>query len=163
MSVSERVAAVVVAREHVASLEALFAALDAQTRMPDELVAVDTDATPETRVLLERVEAGGTRIVRLGENGGGAGGFAAGMNLVGHYGRSTLAWTLDDDAIPARDCLELLSTGSGAERLRAATMLPAKVVLLPVGATVEVLARRERERDRGRPNGSAQYLLFEKR
>ena len=100
---------------------------------------------------------------RVASNGGSAGGFAAGMNLVGRDGRSTLAWTLDDDAIPARDCLELLSTGSGAERLRAATMLPAKVVSLPVGTTVEGLARRERERDRGRPNGSAQYLLLEKR
>jgi glycosyltransferase involved in cell wall biosynthesis len=108
LSISERVAAVVVARERVASLEELFAALDAQTRPPDELVVVDSDATPEVRALLERVEAGGARIVRLGENGGSAGGFAAGMNAVAGDGRSTLAWTLDDDAIPSLDCLELL-------------------------------------------------------
>lgn len=62
----------------------------------------------------------------------------------------------------SRPWQRLLSV-SGAERLRVATMLAAKVVSLPVGATVEGLARREWERDRGRPNGSAQYLLFEKR
>jgi rhamnopyranosyl-N-acetylglucosaminyl-diphospho-decaprenol beta-1,3/1,4-galactofuranosyltransferase len=106
--VSERVAAVVVARERVASLEAMFAALGAQTRPPDELVVVDSDATPEVRALLQRVEAPRASIVRLGENGGSAGGFAAGMNAVARDGRSTLAWTLDDDAIPARNCLELL-------------------------------------------------------
>jgi GT2 family glycosyltransferase len=161
--VSERVAAVVAAHDRVASLETLFAALDEQTRRPDELVVLDSDATPEVRALLERVEAAGARIVRLGENGGSAGGFAAGMNAVGRDGRSTLAWTLHDDAIPARDCLELLSTGSGAERLRVATMLAAKIVSVPVGATVEGLARREWKRDRARPNDSAQYLLFEKR
>jgi hypothetical protein len=43
--VRERVAAVVVARERVASLEEQFTALDAQTRPPDELVVVDSDAT----------------------------------------------------------------------------------------------------------------------
>ena len=104
----EQVAAVVVVRERVASLEELFAALDAQTRPPDELVVVDSDATPEVRAVLERAEARGARIVRLGENGGSAGGFAAGMDAVAEDGRSTLAWTLDDDAIPARNCLELL-------------------------------------------------------
>ena len=106
---SERVAAVVVARERVASLEALFTALDAQTRPPDELVVVDSDATPEVRALLDGVEAGGARIVRLGENRGSAGGFAAGMNAVAGDGRSTLAWTLERRRrAPALDCLELL-------------------------------------------------------
>ena len=41
--------------------------------------------------------------------------------------------------------------------------LAAKCVAFPVGAVVERLARREWERARSRPNGSAQYLLFEKR
>lgn len=89
----------------MASLEELFAALTAQTRPPDELVVVDSDATPEVRALLERIDA---RVIRLGHNGGSAGGFAAGMEAVAEDGRSTLAWTLDDDAIPALDCLERL-------------------------------------------------------
>jgi hypothetical protein len=118
--------AVVVARERVGSLEALFAAVDAQTRPAGELVVVDTDATPEVRALLERVEAGGARIVRLGENGGS--GRERGSRLL----------------LRAQPPLSGLFRDEGL-------------------ATVEGLARREWERDRGRPNGSAQDLLFEKR
>lgn len=111
---SERVAAVVVVHYRVASPETLLAVPDEQTRRPDELSVVDSDATLEVRALLERAEAAGVRIVRLGRNSGSADGFAAGMNAV------------------RRD-------------------------------RVEDLAWPEQERDRGRPNGSAQYPLLEKR
>ena len=50
-----------------------------------------------------------------------------------------------------------------AAKLRWTAALAAKALAFPVGKVVEGLARREWERDRGRPNGSAQYLLFEKR
>jgi SAM-dependent methyltransferase len=53
--------------------------------------------------------------------------------------------------------------GGTAERLRWAAALVARLVSLPVGAAVASLARREWEQQRERPNGSLQYLLFEKR
>jgi SAM-dependent methyltransferase len=63
----------------------------------------------------------------------------------------------------SRPWQRLRAANGGPEGLHAAAMVAAKLVSLPVGATVEGLARREWERDRERPNGSAQYLLFEKR
>jgi SAM-dependent methyltransferase len=53
--------------------------------------------------------------------------------------------------------------GDTTTRLRWTAALAAKAVALPVGAAVESLARGEWERKRERPNGSLQYLLFEKR
>ena len=49
------------------------------------------------------------------------------------------------------------------ERLRWMAALIAKAAASPVGLVLDGLARREWERGRTRPNGSAQYLLFEKR
>ena len=53
--------------------------------------------------------------------------------------------------------------GTARERLRWSGAAIAKLLALPVGAAVEGLARREWDRRRERPDGSAQYLLFEKR
>ena len=53
--------------------------------------------------------------------------------------------------------------GSAGERLRWSGATVAKLLALPVGATLDRLARREWVRRRESPNGSAQYLLFEKR
>jgi SAM-dependent methyltransferase len=53
--------------------------------------------------------------------------------------------------------------GGAGERLRWSGAAIAKLLSLPVGAALGGLARREWERRRERPNGSAQYLLFEKR
>jgi SAM-dependent methyltransferase len=63
----------------------------------------------------------------------------------------------------SRPWQRLRAADGGAERARTVAMAAAKLVSLPVGAAVEGLARREWERERERPNGSAQYLLFEKR
>jgi SAM-dependent methyltransferase len=49
-----------------------------------------------------------------------------------------------------------------SERLRGSGAALAKLLAAPVGAALERLARREWERRREQPNGSAQYLLFEK-
>jgi SAM-dependent methyltransferase len=60
--------------------------------------------------------------------------------------------------------LDRIRTARGLEgRLRWTAALLAKAVAFPIGTVVEALARREWKRARSRPNGSAQYLLFEKR
>jgi glycosyltransferase involved in cell wall biosynthesis len=104
---TQHVTAVVVARERVESLEELFRALEHQTRPPDSVLIVDSDATPQVKALLERRAQLGDTVVALGRNGGSAGGFAAGMRAAVDAG-AELVWTLDDDAIPSRDCLELI-------------------------------------------------------
>jgi SAM-dependent methyltransferase len=59
---------------------------------------------------------------------------------------------------------ERIRSASGqGERLRWTAALLAKAVAFPFGKVVEGLARREWNRARERPGGSAQYLLFEKR
>jgi ubiquinone/menaquinone biosynthesis C-methylase UbiE len=63
----------------------------------------------------------------------------------------------------ARPVERIRSARGPAEKLRWTAALLAHALAYPVGRVVEGLARREWERDRGRPNGSAQYLLFEKR
>jgi SAM-dependent methyltransferase len=63
----------------------------------------------------------------------------------------------------SRPWTRIRRAGTARERLRWSGAAIAKVLAVPVGATVEGLARREWARARERPNGSAQYLLFEKR
>lgn len=112
--------------------ELLAECLDAvlgQTSPVAELVIVDnasTDGTPELlreRDVLERPEV---RYVRLDENLGSSGGFAAGFRAALRSDAEWL-WTMDDDAEPARDCLERLLAAPPAESPSTACVCP-KVV-----------------------------------
>jgi rhamnopyranosyl-N-acetylglucosaminyl-diphospho-decaprenol beta-1,3/1,4-galactofuranosyltransferase len=106
----EQVVAVVVAHGRAQSLDRLFATLRDQTRPPDGVVVVDSDAQPEVREVVERWRSADDRIeVRvLGRNGGSAGSFAAGLEAVLERPEATWIAAFDDDAIPAPDCLERL-------------------------------------------------------
>jgi len=104
------VAALVVTFNRKALLEQCLSALTAQTRPPDQVLVVDNASTDGTAdwlsgwVAKSSVEA---RMVLLGENTGGAGGFSEGLRLA-IAGGADWVWMMDDDAEPHPDALEKL-------------------------------------------------------
>ena len=101
-----RVCAVVVAYNRAALLRACLIAIRGQTHPPDAVLVVDNASTDGTRALL-REEFPGVTVLAMAANGGGAGGFHAGMKWAYGQGYGWL-WIMDDDARPAPDCLERL-------------------------------------------------------
>ena len=78
------------------------------TVLPDEIVVVDNASTDDTVEALRALESPvPVTVVELGRNTGGAGGFHAGLAAALERG-ADLVWLMDDDGVPARDCLELL-------------------------------------------------------
>ncbi len=111
MTSQPHVTAVVVTFNRVELLGQCLEALAAQVRPPDAVVVVDnasSDRTPQ--LLAEYAERGtlpGLEVLRLPENTGGAGGFAAGMGRALERGTDWV-WTMDDDVAPDPDCLHAL-------------------------------------------------------
>jgi GT2 family glycosyltransferase len=120
------VAAIVTYNRRALLAEALRAVL-AQTVPVERVVVVDnasTDGTPELPELGdERVE-----LLRLPENRGGAGGFAAAVEATRATGAGWI-WLMDDDAEPVPDSLERLLAADDGE----AVALCSKVVLAADG------------------------------
>lgn len=105
----QHVAAVVVANARVSSLEEVLTALREQTRPPDSVLIVDSQATPEVRALLDLAGAADdVGVLVLGRNGGSAGSFKAGLEAAASNGGVDFVVAFDDDAVPAPDCLALL-------------------------------------------------------
>ena len=105
--------AVVVTRDRRDLLEECLHALTAQTRRPDHLLVVDnasSDGTPE----LLAGKYPNVEVLELGENRGGAGGFAAGLERA-HAGGASFAWIMDDDTIPEVRALEELLAAAEAD------------------------------------------------
>lgn len=109
-----RVGAVVVTRDREALLRECLAAIEAQTRPPDDLVVVDSASTDGTRTHLTQrkgqapvLQPPSLRVVRLERNLGSAGGFAAGIAAALEAGCDRL-WLLDDDTIPEPGALGAL-------------------------------------------------------
>ena len=107
--VPEKVIAVVVAHRRAAKLQETLSALAGQTRPPDRIVIVDSDAQPDVKEVLERWRTvDNVDIHVLGRNGGSAGSFAAGMHVAEKDPDAAWIAAFDDDAIPVPDCLERL-------------------------------------------------------
>lgn len=114
---SAKIAAVVVTYNRLEKLKKVLASLEAQTRMPDQLVIVNNAATDGTDAFLEEYEANfqysdsmQLDIVTLEKNEGGAGGFSAGMRRAYEIG-CDYAWIFDDDGYPEPDALDKLYKG----------------------------------------------------
>ena len=101
--------AVVVTFERPQILARCLEALSDQTRIPDQVVVVDNGGDAETRELLAKLQGHWDRlsVLRLDENLGPAGGFAAGIQAA-LEGGATHVWVLDDDALAVPSCLENL-------------------------------------------------------
>ena len=111
-----KIAAVVVTFNR---LKKVLSSLEAQTRLPDQLVIVNNAATDGTDSFLKEYAANfkysdsvQLDIVTLEKNEGGAGGFSAGMRRAYEIG-CDYAWIFDDDGYPEPDALDKLFKGYG--------------------------------------------------
>lgn len=112
-----RVAAAVVAHARAADLGTVLAAVRTQTRAPDELLIVDNDVTQEVRAAIEDARTGGSaEVLATGGNLGSAGGFAVAVEYLAQRADVDFIWLLDDDAVPASDCLEMLLAAAAGTR-----------------------------------------------
>jgi rhamnopyranosyl-N-acetylglucosaminyl-diphospho-decaprenol beta-1,3/1,4-galactofuranosyltransferase len=103
---SQRVIAVIVTYNRRELLLESLAAVDNQQRPPDAVLVVDNASTDGTATAVrERFPA--VRLAELGENYGGAGGFAYGMAQALADG-ADLIWVMDDDTIPEPAALAAL-------------------------------------------------------
>ena len=104
---SETVAVVVVTYNRAALLTRMLAGLAALDRTPDAVIVVDNASTDHTAAVLETVHDLELQVIRPEENLGGAGGFHAGLGAAYEQGFDRI-WLLDDDVVPAPDCLSVL-------------------------------------------------------
>ncbi len=90
------VCAVIVTHNRCQLLQQCLQAVLAQSRAPERVLVVDTASTDGTAEMLRSLPA--VDVLRLDENVGGAGGFAAGMQDAFAGGYEWL-WLMDDDTI----------------------------------------------------------------
>jgi rhamnopyranosyl-N-acetylglucosaminyl-diphospho-decaprenol beta-1,3/1,4-galactofuranosyltransferase len=105
--VSETIAVVVVTFNRADLLGRTLDGLAAQTREPDAVIVVDNASTDHTREVLDAHRGLPLQRIHLDTNTGGAGGFRAGVESAYDQGFDRI-WLMDDDVVPAPDCLEVL-------------------------------------------------------
>jgi GT2 family glycosyltransferase len=103
----ETVAVVVVTYNRADLLGRVLDGLAAQTHEPDAVIVVDNASDDHTREVLDAREGLPLQRIHLAENTGGAGGFWAGTESAYRQGYDRI-WLIDDDVVPAPDCLALL-------------------------------------------------------
>lgn len=112
--------AVVVAFNRRDLLAQTLDGIAAQTVRPDSVIVIDNASTDDSAEVAENHPSAPV-VVRMPENFGGAGGFAAGLaSAVADHGAETV-WIMDDDTIPEPQALE--------ELLRARRGYPGQVAL----------------------------------
>lgn len=105
---AETVAVVVVTFNRADLLARVLEGLAAQTRVPDLVVVVDNASTDHTRAVLDAAPATlSLERIHLDDNTGGAGGFHTGVRAAYDRGLDRI-WLIDDDVVPAPDCLAVL-------------------------------------------------------
>ena len=107
----ETVAVVVVTYNRASLLTRMLAGLAALDHAPDAVIVVDNASTDHTATVLDTAgieqSALKLQVIRPEENLGGAGGFHLGMQAAYEQGYDRI-WLLDDDVVPAPDCLSVL-------------------------------------------------------
>ena len=87
--------------------------LAGQTHEPDAVIVVDNASEDHTREVLEAHRGCRLQRIHLDTNTGGAGGFRAGCEAAYEQGFDRI-WLMDDDVVPAPDCLAvLMAAGRG--------------------------------------------------
>jgi rhamnopyranosyl-N-acetylglucosaminyl-diphospho-decaprenol beta-1,3/1,4-galactofuranosyltransferase len=107
---TETVAVVVVTFNRADLLSGMLDGLAAQTRRPDAVFVVDNASTDHTRDVLEarhKLSDVALHLTHSPDNLGGAGGFHLGVRTAYEKGFDRI-WLMDDDVVPAPDCLEVL-------------------------------------------------------
>ena len=100
-------AVVVVTFNRADLLVRMLDGLAAQTSPPQEVIVVDNASTDHTAAVLAARTDLPLTVVSMTENLGGAGGFHRGVELAYAAGHDRI-WLMDDDVVPAPDCLEVL-------------------------------------------------------
>jgi GT2 family glycosyltransferase len=108
----ETVAVVVVTFNRADLLERMLDGLAAQTRPPDAVIVVDNASTDHTREVLGARTDLPLQAVHAPDNTGGAGGFHQGLAAAYEQGFDRI-WLMDDDVLPAPDCLATLLAHDG--------------------------------------------------
>jgi GT2 family glycosyltransferase len=103
----ETVAVVVVTFNRAELLERMLPGLAALDRLPDAVIVVDNASTDRTPEVLAAATNPGLQVIRPEENLGGAGGFHRGVAAAYEQGFDRI-WLMDDDVVPAPDCLGVL-------------------------------------------------------
>ena len=110
---SESVAVVVVTYNRADLLETMLAGLAALERAPDAVYVVDNCSTDHTPEVLAASTMPGLVTIRTTDNLGGAGGFHLGLKSAYDKGHDAM-WLMDDDVVPAPDCLTRLLEVDGS-------------------------------------------------
>ncbi len=103
----ETVGVVVVTYNRADLLRRTLTALAASTRAAEKVYVVDNASTDHTAQVLAESRLPGLEVIRLSENTGGAGGFRTGVEAATAAGLDRI-WLIDDDVVPAPDCLAVL-------------------------------------------------------
>ena len=103
----ESVAVVVVTYNRADLLARMLEGLAALDRQPEAVIVVDNASTDHTASVLASAPNPGLVTLRTAENLGGAGGFHLGVEAAYEKGFDRI-WLMDDDVVPAPDCLTVL-------------------------------------------------------
>ena len=103
----ETVAVVVVTHNRADLLVGMLDGLAAQTRAPDAVFVVDNVSTDHTREVLDARTDLPLHVTTTDANLGGAGGFHLGVRAA-YDGGFDRVWLMDDDVVPAPECLATL-------------------------------------------------------
>jgi rhamnopyranosyl-N-acetylglucosaminyl-diphospho-decaprenol beta-1,3/1,4-galactofuranosyltransferase len=104
---AETVAVVVVTYNRADLLARMLEGLAGLDRQPDAVIVVDNASTDHTREVLAAATNGGLVSIHTDDNLGGAGGFHLGVKAAYDQGFDRI-WLMDDDVVPATDCLTVL-------------------------------------------------------
>jgi rhamnopyranosyl-N-acetylglucosaminyl-diphospho-decaprenol beta-1,3/1,4-galactofuranosyltransferase len=104
---TETVAVIVVTFNRADLLGRTLDGLGAQTHEADAVIVVDNASTDHTRAVLDAHRGLALQRIHLDSNTGGAGGFRAGVQAAYEQGFDRI-WLMDDDVVPAPDCLAVL-------------------------------------------------------
>lgn len=104
---TDTVAVVVVTYNRADLLAGMLDSLAAQTRAPDAVIVVDNASSDHTSQVLAQDRGLPLQVLTQSENTGGAGGFHRGVREAFDRGFDRM-WLMDDDVVPAPDCLETL-------------------------------------------------------
>jgi rhamnopyranosyl-N-acetylglucosaminyl-diphospho-decaprenol beta-1,3/1,4-galactofuranosyltransferase len=107
VSQAETVAIAVVTYNRADLLEGMLAGLAALDRPADAVIVVDNASTDHTAEVLARSTLPGLQVLRTADNIGGAGGFHLAVRTAYEQGFDRI-WLMDDDVVPAPDCLTVL-------------------------------------------------------
>ncbi len=104
---TESVAVVIVTYNRADLLTRTLAGLTEQTRRPDAVIIVDNASTDHTQDVLAGITGLPLQVLTSAKNTGGAGGFHQGMRAAHAQGFDRI-WLMDDDVVPAPECLAVL-------------------------------------------------------